>query len=232
MTFGDRMVKMRAIVRVAMHPVKTIRTLTIWDMIRWSWKYDGVTDGLIQLPVPDTIKIGRKHYPVPTTMEQFGDAITYGQRMFMTWDQPTDVATVIHYIVGFYYPIVTGEKWDENNAIAFAKKIVYSHVIETYPVAYHFIKLMTQLTERELSLLKREPSVEEREAGIDKLGRFAELTAIMFLMDSFKCSESNVKSKPYNDCLVRFMLQREQNAYADRLAAVYKRKTESKTKSK
>jgi hypothetical protein len=91
---------------------------------------------------------------------------------------------------------------------------------------------MTQLIDRELKLLKREPTKQEKAAGIDKLGKYADLMAVTFLMESFRCSESDVMMKPYNDCLVRFMLQRDQNAYADRLADVYKREQEQKTKTK
>lgn len=224
--------RIAAMIRARFNRVKPVNELTLADMLIYPWRYNGLSDGLAQLPTPEYITIGRKRYPVPTTMEHFGDTITYGQKMWFQRGEQSDIGLVFRYIAGYYTPMVTGETWDEKNITRIEKIIVNSLAIEMYPAAYHLIDLMTQLVERELKLLQREPTKQERAAGIEKLGKYAELMAITFLMDQFKCSESDVMAKPYNDCLVRFMLQRDQNAYADRLADVYKRENESKTKSK
>lgn len=225
-------IRWRAALFVRLHPIKPIDRITMLDMFRFPWRYDGIGDGLAELPCPEYITIGRKRYPVPQTMDEFSDVITYGQRMYLSHIGTGDKSIVVQYVSTFYATFITGVSWDEKKLDRIQKIVVHSHVIELYPVAFQFIKFMTALVERELKLLQREPSRHERMAGIDKLGKFAELTAIMFLTESFKCSESEVMAKPYNDCLVRFMLQKEQNAFAERLAEVFKRENESKTKTK
>lgn len=219
-------------IRARFNRIKPINKLTLGDMLIYPWRYDGLSNGLAQLPTPEFITIGRKRFPVPQTMEHFGDGITYGQKMWFQTAEQSDIGLVFRFIAGYYTPMVTGKPWDEKNIARIEKIIVNSLAIEMYPTAYHFIDLMAQLVERELKLLQREPTKQEKAAGIDRLGKYADLMAVTFLMDQFKCSESDVMLKPYNDCLVRFMLQRDQNAYADRLADVYKRENESKTKSK
>jgi len=92
------------------------------------------------------------------------------------------------------------------------------------------VKLMGDLAERERKLLHREPTKQERAAGIERLNVFSDLTALLFLQQSFNCTEAQVAEKPYNDCLVRFMLQKEQNAYAERLQDVYQKESEQKIK--
>lgn len=224
--------RIAAMIRARFNRVKPVDELTLLDMLIFPWRYNGLSDGLALLPTPEFITIGRKRFPVPHTMEQFGDNITFGQKMWFQNAEQSDIGLVFRYIVGYYTPIVTGKPWDEKNIARIEKIIVNSLAIEMYPTAYHFIDLMTQLIDRELKLLQREPTKQEKAAGIERLGKYADLMAVTFLMDQFKCSESDVMAKPYNDCLVRFMLQRDQNAYADRLADVYKRENESKTKSK
>lgn len=210
--------------------IPPIHKLTLATMIRDWWRWKNIGDDLCKLPLPDLLTIGKKRLFIPQTMEQFGDSICYGQRMFFTVDEPNDVAIVIRMIAGYYYPIVTGRTWDDKRALEFGSNILNSCVIELFPVAFHMVNIMGEIADREHKLLQREPSKQERAAGIDRLNKFADLTSIMFLIDSFKCSESEVMAKPYNDCLVRFMLQKEQNAFADRLADVYQKERESKMK--
>lgn len=210
--------------------VKMPHELRLKDVALYRFRYEGLTDGLSRLPVPDSIKIGRRRYWVPQTMEQFSDTITYGQKMYFGRGGDDDIELAFRYICGYYMPLVTDQPWDEKNIIAFRKNIVNSFAIEVFPVALHLITLMAQLVERELKLLKREPTKQEKAAGIERMGKFAELMAVMFLTESFNCSENELMQKSYGDCLVRFMLQHEQNAFAERLANVYQKENESKIK--
>jgi hypothetical protein len=126
-------------------------------------------------------------------------------------------------IDGYYYPIVTKNKWDENKSLLFGKKILLLKVINLYPIAMHLVSLMAELAEREKKLLHREPSKQEQAAGIDKLAKFAELTALKHLMSSLGRSREEVLLTPYNDCLVEFMLTKEQGMFAERLTEIYKK---------
>jgi len=57
------------------------------------------------------------------------------------------------------------------------------------------------------------------------LAKFAELSSIKFLQGAFGISRNDVLLLPYNDCLVEFMLAKEQDCFADRLTEIYNEKT-------
>jgi hypothetical protein len=212
--------------------IKVINKLTLLEMMSHPVLYDGLAAGLEQLPVPELLTITGRKFSVPQTLDEFSDVICYGQRNYLARPEPNDFGIIIRYITGYYFPLFMKKPWDETGALKFGANILHSLCIELFPVSLHMVKLMADLAERELKLLQRDPTAHERAAGIEKLSKFADLTALMFLADSFKCSESDVMLKPYNDCLVRFMLQREQNAFAERLADVYKNESKHKIKSK
>ena len=197
-----------------------IEKLTLKQMME-NDQYYSLSDGLLQLPVPDKIKIG-KYYDVPADLKAFSDSICYGQRLFMAVKEPNDFGAILRIMDGFYYPIVSGDIWDDDYALSFGKEILNCKVIEVYPVANHLVKLMTELVQREIKILQRKPSKQEVAAGIDKLSKFAELTSIKYLLSSFGYTEEQVMLAPYNDCLVEFMLAKEQNEFQERLAEVYK----------
>lgn len=44
-----------------MERIKQIDKLTLFDMIKYPELYSGLADGLIDLPLPDKLKIGRAH---------------------------------------------------------------------------------------------------------------------------------------------------------------------------
>lgn len=209
--------------------IKSIDKLTLQEMMLNFDLYIGLPDGLIQLPVPDYIKIKGKYYPVSQTLDEFSKAICYGQRLFLARKEDNDFGLIIRMIDGYYYPLVTVKKWDEDKALLFGKYVLLCTVKELYPVAMHLVKLVSEMAEREQKLLHREPSKIELAAGIEKLNVFSELTALDFLRDAMKCTVPEVLLTPYNECLVRFMIAKEQAEFQERYYELMK---EEKPKSK
>lgn len=208
--------------------MKRIERLRLIDMVKEPIVYDGLRSGLNELPLPDKLKIKRKILTIPKTISDFGDNITYGQRLYFARPEGNDYGIILRFVAGFYYPIYTGKVWNENSALRFGAKVLNSRAMDLFPVARHFVDLMGEIAERELNLLQREPTRQEHAAGIEKLAKFADLNALIFLCESFKCDESAVMTKPYNDCLVRFMLQKESNAFTERLSEVYRNEQKQK----
>lgn len=193
-------------------------------------RYAGLAEGLKALPVPERMWLGGKWFAVPKDMDEVCNNITYGQRMYLTESEGIDVGIILRLVAGYYYPQYTRRAWNEKEALKFGAIVLNSLVKDLYPVATHLTTIMEQLIERERKLLHRTPSKQETAAGIKRLGMFADLTAVIFLQESFNCTAEQVMLAPYNDCLVRFMLAKEQAAYADRLNEVYKREAQNKSK--
>lgn len=179
-------------------------------------EYDSLSDSLILLPVPHKIKIGLFSYDVPKDVDELTENITYGQRLFLTRPEPNDFGVILRVMDGYFYPVVRNKKWDEQKALLFGKKVLNLRVKDLYPVAMHLITLVGEMATKESKLLSREPSPIEKAAGIDKLSIYSELSAIDFLRDTLKKTESEVMLTPYNDCLVRFMQTKEFNDYQER----------------
>ena len=203
--------------------IKHIDKLTIKDMMRDLDSYAGLTEGLVQLPLPDRIKIGRKVYDIPKTMDEFADNICYGQRLFMARAEDNDIGLIMRMMDGYYYPIATKKKWDEDKSLLFGNKILTCKVKELYPVAMHMITMVSEIAERELKLLHKEPSKVEKAAGIEKLNVFSELNALDFLRDAMQITVPEVLLTPYNECLVRFMNAKETRDYQERYFELMKK---------
>jgi len=207
-----------------------IDKLTLKDMMFNTLLYSGLPEGLVQLPVPDQIRIKDKNYPVPATLEEFCKMICYGQRLFITRKEDNDFGVIIRVMDGYYYPIVTGGKWDEDIALKFGKLIITCMVKDLYPVANHLINLVSEMSEREQKLLYSEPTKMELAAGIEKLNVFSEMTSLDFLRDVMKCTVPEVLLTPYNECLVRFMIAKETAGYQERYYELLKKDSEPKSK--
>lgn len=207
-----------------------VERLRLWQMMS-KWEYHALADDLVKLEVPQRILIKSKYYYVPTTLDEFCKTLTYGQRLFLARKTENDFDAMIRVIDGYYYPLVTGKKWNEDNALLFGKYVLTCKVFELYPVVMQIIGLIDQMTDREYRLLHREPSKVEQAAGIEKLTVFSELTSISFLADAMKIPLADVFIQPYNECLVRFMLEKEITDYRDRYFKLMKEESESKSKS-
>jgi hypothetical protein len=211
------------------HP-KSIDKLTLRDMMLNLDIYSGLSDGLSQLPLPENIRIGRKKYPIPQSMEEFTDKICYGQRIFLTRKEENDFGLIVRVMDGYYYPLVTNKKWDADDALLFGKIVITCKAEKLYPVAMHLTKLINEMSDREQKLLHREPSKMELAAGIEKLNVFSEMTSLHFLRDAMKITVPEVLLTPYNECLVHFMIAKEQAQFQERYFELMKETTQPKPK--
>jgi len=192
--------------------VMNIKRLTLRDMIKESDLYSGLPDGLTQLPVPSAIRINRKRYSVPETMDELAKKICYGQRLFLTRKEDNDFGWILRAMDGYFYPKI----WDEDKALLFGKYILPLRVVDLYPVAMHLITLVSEMVEREQALLHREPTKVELAAGIESLNVYSELTNLDFLSDVMKCTIPEVLLQPYTECLVRFMKAKADSDYQEK----------------
>jgi hypothetical protein len=204
--------------------------LTLKEMMNNFHLYYGLPDGLVQLPVPDKLKMGRRKLPIPKTLEEFTSNLCYGQRLFITRKEDNDFGVIVRILDGYYYTLKTGEKWDEDKALLFGKIVINLHVKDIYPTAMHLITLVSEMAEREQKLLHREPSKIELAAGIEKLNVFSELTNLDFLRDAMKCTVPEVLLTPYNECLVRFMVAKETADFQERYFELMKEQSTPKSK--
>ena len=210
--------------------MKSLDKLTLKEMMNNFHLYSGLPDGLVQLPVPDKLKMGRKKLPVPQTLEEFTSNLCYGQRLFMMRKEDNDFGVIVRILDGYYYTLKTGEKWDEDKALLFGKIVINLLAKDLYPTAMHLINLVAEMAERENKLLHRDPSKVELAAGIEKLNVFSELTNLDFLRDAMKCTVPEVLLTPYDECLVRFMIAKETADFQERYFKLMQE--DSKPKSK
>jgi hypothetical protein len=210
--------------------MKSLDKLTLKEMMNNFHLYYGLPDGLVQLPVPDKLKMGRKKLPVPQTLEEFTKNLCYGQRLFMMRKEDNDFGVIVRILDGYYYTLKTGEKWDEDKALLFGKIVINLLVKDLYPTAMHLINLVAEMAEREQKLLHREPSKIELAAGIEKLNVFSELTSLDFLRDAMKCTVPEVLLTPYDECLVRFMIAKETADFQERYFELMKEQSQPKSK--
>jgi len=196
--------------------MKHIDLLTLRDMKLYPNLYGGLADGLIELPCPDKIKIGRKSYPIPDTLEKFSNNICYGQRLYLCRKEENDIDLCVRLVLGYYYPEITGRKWNEDKTLLIREKIVTCKAKEIYPTTVMLTNLIKDVAAREQELLNRKPSKVELAAGIEKLDPFSELNALDFLRDTMKITIEEVLLTPYNECLVRFLNAKEISDYQNR----------------
>lgn len=202
--------------------------LRLIDMMRQPEQYSGLADDLVKFAPPDQIRIGRRRYRVPADFDEFTKQLCYGQRLFFNQQEENDFGIIIRMIDGYYYPIVTGKKWDQDCALRFGKNIITCTVEEIYPVAMHLVNLYAKMIEREHKLLHREPSKMELAAGIERLNVYSELSALDFLRDAMKIPVAEVLLTPYNECLVRFMMAKETEDYKCRYIEIMEKDMKTK----
>ena len=206
-----------------------IEDLTLKEMINNFLLYSGLPDGLTQLPLPEYIKIGKK-LSIPKDLDEFTDNICYGQRLFLVRKEENDFGSILRTIDGYYYPLATVNKWDEDKALLFGKNVLPLKVIDIYPIAMHLVTLTSEMIEQEQKLLHREPTKMELAAGIERLNIFSDLVALDFLRDAMKCTVPEVLLTPYKECLVRFMVAKETAEFQERHFELIKETSKPKSK--
>jgi hypothetical protein len=214
--------------------IKNIDKLTLKDMMFNLEDYSGLSDGLVQLPIPEYIKIDGKYFFVPVDMDEFTEKLCYGQRLFIAQKEVNDFGVIIRIMDGYYYPQFTKRPWNADNALKFGSKILDCLTKDVFPIGQHMIKLIAEMAEQERKLIHRDPSKIELAAGIEKLNGFAEMTSLDFLRDTMKITIEQVLLTPYKECLVRFMIAKETEEYKERYLQLMQEinKSESKYQQK
>lgn len=207
---------------------KLISQITLLDMLSDFKSYSGLPEGLIQLPIVEYVKIGKREFYVPQTLEEFTKTICYGQRLFFAQKEENDFGCILRVMDGYYYPRVNKKDWDADEALLFGKLILNCTVVDLYPVAMHLMKLVGDMIEKEHKLLHREPSKMEIAAGIEKMNLFADMISLDFLRDAMKITIPEVLLTPYNECLVRFMMAKESSDFQDRYYKLMQEDTKPK----
>lgn len=210
--------------------LKPINKLSFKDMIVNFDLYPGLPDGLLQLPLPEYLKIGKRKLAIPQSLDDFTRNICYGQRLYLLKKEDNDFGSIIRNIGGYYYPLVTTKKWNEDNVLLFGRIILTLKVKYLYPLAMHLTSLIEQMIEKEQELLSHKSTKIEIAAGIEKLNIFSELTSLDFLSDAMKCTIDEVLLKPYKECLVRFMLAKERVDFQEKYFQLIQELNKSKNK--
>jgi hypothetical protein len=213
-----------------MENVKRINKLKLFDMIKHPELYAGLADGLIELPLPDKFKMKGKILHIPDTRQELAENICYGQRLYLSRNEINDFGIIIRISGGYFYPQLTGLKFNDKNICKILKYVLTCLAKDIYPVVLHIVKLMGELIENEQKLLHREPTKMELAAGIEKLDPYAELNVLDFLRDAMKVTVDEVLITPYNECLVRLMNAKAIQDYQERYMKLQSEEMELKTK--
>ena len=211
-----------------MDGMKNIELVTLADMVARPDLYWSLAEQLTTLPCPSVFMVEE----VPENIEQFTERLSYGQKYFMSAQEKNDVNVIIRYVGGYFFPLLTGKPWDESECLKWCECLKPMPVVDLYPITFRLTELMLEVVKREKELLERKPSKQEQAAGIEKLNRFSELSAIKFLQKEFGVSRDAVMQLPYNECLVEFVYSHEVQAYEQRLAEIYRKENEDKAKNK
>ncbi|MFA5429173.1 MAG: hypothetical protein WC279_13305 [Sulfurimonas sp.] len=211
--------------------IKRIDKLRLFDMIKYPELYSGLADGLIDLPLPDKLKI-KKILTIPLNREQLAENICYGQRLYLAREELNDFGIIIRLVGGYFYPEITGLKFNEANIFGIVKNIVTCLAKDIYPVALHLVKLISELIANEQKVLYKEPTKLELAAGIEKLNAYSELNTLDFLSNVMRCTPEEVMLTPYNECLVRLMNAKEMNEYQERYFKLQMEESQLKTKKR
>ena len=211
--------------------IKRIDKLRLFDMIKYPELYSGLADGLIDLPLPDKLKI-KKILTIPLNREQLAENICYGQRLYLAREELNDFGIIIRLVGGYFYPEITGLKFNEANIFGIVKNIVTCLAKDIYPVALHLVKLISELIINEQKVLYKEPTKLELAAGIEKLNAYSELNTLDFLSNVMRCTPEEVMLTPYNECLVRLMNAKEMNEYQERYFKLQMEESQLKTKKR
>ena len=211
--------------------IKRIDKLRLFDMIKYPELYSGLADGLIDLPLPDKLKI-KKILTIPLNREQLAENICYGQRLYLAREELNDFGIIIRLVGGYFYPKITGLKFNEDNIFGIVKNIVTCLAKDIYPVALHLVKLISELIINEQKVLYKEPTKLELAAGIEKLNAYSELNTLDFLSNVMRCTTDEVMLTPYNECLVRLMSAKEMNEYQERYFKLQIEESQLKNKTR
>lgn len=154
------------------------------------------------------LRIGFKRYNVPKTLIELQTQITWAQRLYFA-SEPTDfIDLVFKRFNGWFYPILTGKQFNEQECSKIDYKALNCNVDELLPFVAHMSRLIEQLLIDEAKKTASDVDKTWIAAGGEKLTPFANMLTIDFLADKLRCHPDEVLNKPYADCLVRLMHQK------------------------
>lgn len=188
-----------------------LRYLTLKRFIALSEKGD--TSDLIEfyksLPTPLTMRIGFKRYKVPQTLDELIQSINWEQRLFLAVEPENYLDGVLRMFDCWFYSILTGKEFSEKEAYRIGKKALNCNVDELLPFAEKMQSLVVEMLEFEQEKTAGATNKTWLAAGGAKLAIYADMVTIDFLANEFKCTQDEVMEKPYADCLVRLMRQKD-----------------------
>lgn len=199
-----------------MASIKHINKLKVKDVLYRPFTYRGIVEGLIKLPCEDTIELGSFTYRVPKDIREMSGMLTYGQRIELS-DMPEADGDMILHVICTVFDVSY-------------KDVLKAKAKEIYPVVVHLTDLFNKILVREAESLYRKPKAEELAAGVERLNKFGTLQTLLFLQGSFNETPEGVMLRPYEDCLTRLMLNKEQQEYQERYIEVIKEKNKLKKK--
>ena len=195
-----------------------IKHLTLARFVNMS-VHGGVDDILEFLGTsapPERIRIGIKTYTVPQTADELREALTYGQKVFLSEQPKGDLDLLLRMFVGWYYPILTKKPFDADKAFNVAGRSFRCFITELIPACAHIAKLVSELNEFEEQVLTSEPESLWMQAGGGNLSKYAPMLTVEYLAGKLKCTNDDVFDKPYLECLFWLMYQNESNAVEKR----------------
>jgi hypothetical protein len=175
-----------------------LRYITLKRLVRIKGDPSKLIEQLAEMPTPGSIRIGWKRYGVPQNLNDFRDAICWGQRLMMATPHKTDFETFMYFVCNYYQPIVTKKPFDEQLVMRLYRKIVNCNISELYPVAMHFVKLFNEMIDIEQSKLNSTPDAMMRAAGIDSLSIFSDLAILKLVANECKVKLNDAHLVDYN----------------------------------
>ena len=195
-----------------------IKHLTLARFINMSANggVDDILEFLCSSAPPERIRIGIKTYSVPQTADELREALTYGQKVFLSEQPKGDLDLLLRMFAGWYYPILTKNPFDADKAFNVAGKSFRCFITELIPACAHIAKLVSELNEFEEQVLASDPDSLWMQAGGSNLSKYAPMLTVEYLAGKLKCTNDDVFDKPYSECLFWLMYQNESNAVEKR----------------
>ena len=177
-----------------------VKYLTLKKLLTLSTKHgcNKLIDQLCELPCPDKIRIGLRYYHVPKSIEEFTESICWGQRLFMSSEQSTELEALLYLLACYYQPQITKSQFDEKKVIKVFKRLLSSNAIELFPAVNRLSFLFAKAVQNETDKLNGTVTREMRAAEIDRLKPFAELSILQTISDKCKVPLMEAHLVEYN----------------------------------
>lgn len=158
-------------------------------------------DDILNIPRPYKVRIGWKAYPIPSTANEVGEKLTYGQRLYMATQSDSVFDNMLRVFSAWYSPLYYGKQFSEKRATKFLKAMLKCNAYELLTTAKHLNALLFEILENEAAAIAgpKDPLFEA--AGGEALNQFAILMTLDFLAEKLRCNPDEVLEKSYYECL-------------------------------